>query len=53
MGFDITSGTAGFGDALLLTIAISVSIPVVVWFVILIRRARADVVEDSDQDLDA
>jgi hypothetical protein len=53
MGFEITSGSGSVLDALLIVIAISAAIPVLIWFVALVRRARADVVEDSGHDLEA
>lgn len=53
MGFDIVDSSGGFGEALVIVIAISVAIPVVIWFVALIRQARADVVEEGDHDIEA
>ncbi len=53
MGFQITSGSEGFGEAIIIVIAISVAIPVVIWFVTAVLRARADVLDNNDTDLEA
>lgn len=53
MGFDITGGATGFGDALLIVLAISIAIPVLIAFVVITKRARDDVVDRNDHDLEA
>ncbi len=53
MGFQITNSGGGFFEAVIIVIAISVAIPVVIWYVLAVLRARSDVLEDNDHDLEA
>lgn len=53
MGFSITDSGNGLLTALLIIVALGVAVPVVIWFVMIVRQARASVLEDSEHDLEA